>query len=153
MNHITACLDCLQRIRAGVDALKRDPEAALAFRWMNEAMLMQAVHYRLSSEHSRRWTQTPAGLALERPFRKPRYSDSNRRWYPFQLAFILMNIPGLTNANIADREIVDVIWFPTGGGKTEAYLGLAAFGMLLRRLRNPSHAGTSVLMRYTLSDC
>ena len=150
LNHITACLDCLQRIRAGVDALTRDPEAALAFRWMNEAMLMQAVHYRLSSEHSRRWTQTPAGLALERPFRKPRYSDSNRRWYPFQLAFILMNIPGLTNANIADRKIVDVIWFPTGGGKTEAYLGLAAFGMLLRRLCNPSHAGTSVLMRYTL---
>ena len=113
-------------------------------------MLMQAVHYRLSSEHSRQWTKTPTGLALERPFHKPTYSDSDRRWYPFQLAFILMNIPGLTTPGATDRETVDVIWFPTGGGKTEAYLGLATFGMFLRRLRNPSHAGTSVLMRYTL---
>ena len=148
--HMAACHDCLRRMRAGIETLQRDPDAALAFRWMNEAMLMQAVHYRLSAEHSRQWTQTPTGLALEQPFRRPRYSDSNRRWYPFQLAFVLMNIPGLTIPAGTEREIVDVIWFPTGGGKTEAYLGLAAFSMLLRRLRDPSQGGTSVLMRYTL---
>ena len=149
-HHIADCRDCLRRMRAGIDILRGDSEAALAFRWMNEAMLMQAVHYGLASEHSRQWTSTPTGWALERPFRKPRYSDSDRRWYPFQLAFILMNIKGITTPTDRDREIVDLIWFPTGGGKTEAYLGLAAFSMLLRRLRDPSHGGTSVLMRYTL---
>ena len=51
-----------------------------------------------------------------------------------------------------DREIVDLLFFPTGGGKTEAYLGLAAFTLVLRRLRNPAspRPGLSVLMRYTL---
>jgi hypothetical protein len=73
-------------------------------------------------------------------------------WRPFQLAFILMNLPGIADPKKADREIVDLLFFPTGGGKTEAYLGLAAFTLVLRRLRNQgvSSAGLSVLMRYTL---
>ena len=54
-----------------------------------------------------------------------------------------------------NRETVDLLFFPTGGGKTEAYLGLAAFAMVLRRLRHPGEkrlagAGVSVIMRYTL---
>ena len=73
-------------------------------------------------------------------------------WRPFQLAFVLMNLPGLADPKHPDRKVVDLLFFPTGGGKTEAYLGLAAFGMVLRRLRDPSvqSAGVSVLMRYTL---
>ena len=73
-------------------------------------------------------------------------------WRAFQLAFILLNIEGLANPASADREIVDLLFFPTGGGKTEAYLGLAAFTLVLRRLRNPGRTsgGVSVLMRYTL---
>src|SRR5206468_764656 len=73
-------------------------------------------------------------------------------WRPFQLAFILMNLPGLVGATHTDRELVDLLFFPTGGGKTEAYLGLAAFAILLRRLRDagPTSAGVTVLMRYTL---
>jgi len=73
-------------------------------------------------------------------------------WRPFQLAFILMNLEGIASPTHLDREIVDLLFFPTGGGKTEAYLGLAAFTLVLRRLRNPgvASAGLSVLMRYTL---
>jgi hypothetical protein len=73
-------------------------------------------------------------------------------WRPFQLAFILMNLPGIVNPHHHDRNVVDLLFFPTGGGKTEAYLGLAAFTLVFRRLKNPGYAspGLSVLMRYTL---
>ncbi len=74
------------------------------------------------------------------------------RWHPFQLAFLLMNVRGVVDPSHGDREIVDLLFFPTGGGKTEAYLGLAAFTLVLRRLRHPGveAAGVTVLMRYTL---
>jgi hypothetical protein len=74
------------------------------------------------------------------------------KWRPFQLAFILMNLKGIADPTHADRDVVDLLFFPTGGGKTEAYLGLAAFTLVLRRLTNPgiASAGLSVLMRYTL---
>jgi len=73
-------------------------------------------------------------------------------WRPFQLAFILMSLRGIADPAHVEREIVELLFFPTGGGKTEAYLGLAAFTLILRRLREPgtSSAGVSVLMRYTL---
>ncbi len=58
-------------------------------------------------------------------------------WRPFQLAFLLMNLRGIAEPTHADREVVDLLFFPTGGGKTEAYLGLAAFTLVLRRLRHP----------------
>jgi hypothetical protein len=69
-----------------------------------------------------------------------------------QLAFILLNIAGLSDRKHADREIADLLFFPTGGGKTEAYLGLAAFVITYRRLTGPGvlGAGVAVIMRYTL---
>ena len=74
-------------------------------------------------------------------------------WRPFQLAFLLMNLdPMARPGECPDRDTVDLLFFPTGGGKTEAYLGLAAFTLVLRRLRNQGResGGVSVLMRYTL---
>src|SRR4051794_1111289 len=71
-------------------------------------------------------------------------------WRPFQLAFILQCLDGLVDASHPDREIADLLWFPTGGGKTEAYLGLIAFVVFLRRLRNDVGDGVTVIMRYTL---
>ncbi len=73
-------------------------------------------------------------------------------WRPFQLAFVLMNVAGQVDPTHGERDAVDLIFFPTGGGKTEAYLGLAAFTLILRRLRHPGalSAGITVLMRYTL---
>jgi hypothetical protein len=74
------------------------------------------------------------------------------KWRPFQLAFILLNLSGLQDPLHVDRETVDLLFFPTGGGKTEAYLGLAAWTIAHRRLTNGGKlgAGVAVLMRYSL---
>ena len=95
-----------------------------------------------------------ANRAVERALCK-RLKIDDPRWRAFQLAFILLNLPGLADPTDAHRETVDLLFFPTGGGKTEAYLGLAAFAMVLRRLRRPGEnglagAGVSVIMRYTM---
>ena len=116
------------RIGRGIAALAEDEDALDAFRVANRAVA-RALRQRLGIE-------TP-------------------KWHPFQLAFIMINLPGLVDPNGPDREIVDLLFFPTGGGKTEAYLGLAAFAIVLRRLRHrgkgaKAGAGVSVIMRYTL---
>ncbi|MCY4652650.1 MAG: helicase-related protein [Dehalococcoidia bacterium] len=148
--HMENCRNCLDRMRQGIRLLDEDSEVAYAFRLMNEAMLMQQIHYEIASQHPRTWVERSGRLELESEFETPSHDDPERQWRPFQLAFILMNLKSVADPNCDEREIVDVIWFPTGGGKTEAYLGLSAFTMILRRLRNPAHAGTSILMRYTL---
>ncbi len=148
--HMERCVKCHQRMQDGIQLLKYDRKVALAFRLMNEAMHMQQVHYEISSEMTRSWVSKAGKLRLEKSFERPAYDDPDRSWRPFQLAFILMNLKSICDPHCDERDIVDVIWFPTGGGKTEAYLGLSAFSMLLRRLRDPRHAGTCILMRYTL---
>ena len=122
-----------QRIAKGLDALET-PDVREAFSIANRTMAVAA---------RRRQAQI---------LRKDPASLEAPRWRPFQLAFILMNLGGLSDSANPDRELVDLLFFPTGGGKTEAYLGLAAFTLVLRRLRHPglTSAGVSVLMRYTL---
>lgn len=151
--HLEECRTCLSRIEGGANLLERDVRVRRAFAMMNRAMLMQHAHYRLSSQQVRRWVSAAGSrgsLVPERPYAVPNEADEDRRWRPFQLAFILMNLVSMADPASEERSVVDVIWFPTGGGKTEAYLGLAAYTALLRRLRNPANAGTTILMRYTL---
>jgi hypothetical protein len=92
-----------------------------------------------------------ANRAMARAARRRRPEEAPQ-WRAFQLAFVLMNLAGIADPAHPERGIVDLLFFPTGGGKTEAYLGLAAFTLVLRRLRNPGivSAGVSILMRYTL---
>ena len=120
------------RIERGIAVLGEDGDPLDAFRVANRAVA-NALRHRLRDQ----------------------FEDDPPRWRAFQLAFILLNLPGVANPLDQDRETVDLLFFPTGGGKTEAYFGLAAFTIVLRRLRHSadgglSGAGVSVIMRYTL---
>ena len=140
----------LKRIQVGIQLLTSNPQAAEAFRFANQAMALQRVHTLYVESIRREEGKTLKDLDVEQ----------NRTWYPFQLAFILINLPGLADPLSSERShptqaIADVLWFPTGGGKTEAYLGLTAFTLAMRRLQGQiggydGSAGVAVLMRYTL---
>lgn len=153
--HLVGCRKALQRIRGGIALLESDDTVRRAFVLMNRAMLEQQFHYELSSnpQKQRKWIRKNDSLVLDKPYSPPDFSNipaDRGRWRPFQLAFILMNLRSMSERNSDERQIVDLIWFPTGGGKTEAYLGLTAFTIFWRRLDNPENDGTTALMRYTL---
>lgn len=139
-DHLALARRALDRMRAGRDLLLRDVEALDAFRFANAAMAEQRRHT-ATVLSLRRGESPPADIAVD--------------WRPFQIGFILLCLEGLVDDTSSDRELADLLWFPTGGGKTEAYLGLTAFTLAYRRLRKPTNpfdysCGTSVLMRYTL---
>ena len=120
----------LDRIQKSIDLLKKDSRARLSFCFANRAVWQQ-----------RKW-QT---------------GEENFSWRPFQLAFILMAIESVYDPNSRYRDYADLLWIPTGGGKTEAYLAVMAFSMASRRLKarennsgDMTGAGTAVLTRYTL---
>ncbi|WP_413318043.1 helicase-related protein [Agrococcus sp. 1P02AA] len=117
------------RMRGGIAALE-DPSVALAFSMAMEAMQLQM-----------RQASAAAGVA----------DAPAPAWRPFQLGFLLSALASTVDDTHSDREVVDLIWFPTGGGKTEAYLGLAAVELLLRRIRyGVEGGGTAVITRYTM---
>src|SRR5215217_3185354 len=139
-------------MREGLDYLQRDDTALRAFRLANHAILLQQVH---SRREPRRMLYNNDAQRIEFSERyvdpDPLAPGSGRgSWRAFQIAFLLMNVKSVAEEDDPDRETVELIWFPTGGGKTESYLGLAAFSIFLRRLRDPSDTGVEVLMRYTL---
>jgi hypothetical protein len=141
------------RLRAGIEAVAVGGVVAEAFRFANRAMWLQRVR---SVAVARRRN------APDRPFVELlAESDvpAQRSWRPFQLAFLLVNLPALADPTHPDRRrgdgLVDLLFFPTGGGKTEAYLGLTAFTLAIRRLQGAvggydGSGGMAVLMRYTL---
>jgi hypothetical protein len=169
--NVAKCKTTLNRIQNGVDILcnaKTGSDVLKCFFWMNKAMLWQQQR---SKAKLRKWHKTGSSNNIQ--YNLDGINDSeqvkfsslkdfhdkskfNGRWRPFQLAFILMNIESIINPNSKEREIVDLIWFPTGGGKTEAYLGLTAFSVFYRRIKGrinfdwTLYGGTTVLMRYTL---
>lgn len=127
-DHVAECVSVLDRIRSGIDLLAKDVNVRLAFCFANKSIATQS--------------QWQRGKVLS--------------WRPFQLAFMLMNLPAIRYEDDAFRSHCDLLWIPTGGGKTEAYLGLLAFSYALRRLIERSTgaagegAGVVALSRYTL---
>ncbi len=135
------------RMRDGVQVFASHPDRAKlveAFRLANRAMLIQMRH----SEKDLAGTRHPRSAAPDLPTDYP----SGAQWRPFQIGFFLTTLHGLVEPEHEDRDVVDLIWFPTGGGKTEAYLLVAAFEIFRRRLMDGAKgAGTTVISRYTLS--
>lgn len=144
------CEETLKRLREGISTLGSNDKALHAFRFANQAMALQRVRSMYALRRRRGEKVDLADIDI-RP---------NHSWRPFQLAFILLSISALADPKHPDRSkpvdsIADLLWFPTGGGKTEAYLGVAAFTMAIRRLQGDlggldASRGLSVIMRYTL---
>ena len=144
------CRKVSARLEEGIATLSSNPKALEAFRFANRAMALQRTRSIFALKRRRGETVTPEQFDIPK----------NRSWRPFQLAFVLLSIPALADPLHADRTSVvdalaDLLWFPTGGGKTEAYLGVAAFTMAIRRLQGDlggldASRGLAVIMRYTL---
>ena len=144
------CQEIHTRLQQGIDTLRADEKALTAFRFANRAMATQRVRsqYALAMRRGEDVTIDKFDVL------------KNRSWRPFQLAFLLLSIPSLADPSHPDRvqpveAYADLLWFPTGGGKTEAYLGVAAFTMAIRRMQGnlgefDSSRGLAVIMRYTL---
>lgn len=130
--NIEKCRNSCKRIKQAGELINNDKTVEQAFKLANKAMFEQ---YKSQCRCKK----------IE--------PDNDRKWYPFQLAFFLQELVSIADPTSQDRSLVDLLWFPTGGGKTEAYLGISAFTILLRRLRltdNVKEDGTTILMRYTL---
>lgn len=160
---IKQCHEASQRILEGVKIISSDPIAGKAFQFMNKVMLIQ-----------RTCSDNAIKNIKDNSFNPPILENASGTWRLFQIGFILMNIKsflsekneakGIEGKDIDEeeirksREIADLLWFPTGGGKTEAYLGIIAFSIATRRLSAKKNQGfpdiqsygVSVLMRYTL---
>lgn len=160
----------IERIEKGISLLKNE-KIFDSFKLSNLAMLMQMNN----GKEIRKTSRNGDNLIFDKPFynsfEKLKYSsideltqsarniwldNSNHvafkksKWRGFQIAFLLQSLNSIVDKESKDRSTVDLIWFPTGGGKTEAYLGVAAFSMLYRRTLNPKDKGVDVIMRYTL---
>jgi len=128
-HNLENCKEASRRIRDGVSHLRSNDDAWRAFTLANAAMDKQSR------------------------FEVKRDRKGPLVWRPFQLAYFLLVVAGLSNPNDSSRDSVDLLWFPTGGGKTEAYLALTAYQIFLRRFqsaRRRKEGGVDVLMRYTL---
>ncbi len=126
--HLDECRKALARMRGGVDLLRTDGPELLAFRLANRALWQQ-------NEWKRKRDSRIGPLV----------------WRPFQMAFVLLCMASAGDREHTDRGVMDLLWFPTGGGKTEAYLLLTAYTIFLRRQQGgPETEGVTVLMRYTL---
>lgn len=127
-DNLKKCRESCERIKVAGELIDKDKTIERAFKLANKAMYLQR---RKQLEIKKK----------EEPI----------EWYPFQLAFFLQEIPSIALPNSDERKLVDLLWFPTGGGKTEAYLGIAAFTIFLRRLKYGTDGnGVAVFMRYTL---
>ena len=146
--HLRGCERALARMKSGLEFV-RTGKARRAFQLANEAILLQQLRTRRTARPT---VLDGVRFRVEEPLEIPDWRTAQDRgsWRPFQIAFLLCAVESTADPVHPERDTVELIWFPTGGGKTEAYLGLAAFAIFFRRLQDPGDYGVEVLMRYTL---
>ena len=151
---IVKCQDALRRMNEGITLIENDKKVFQAFLFMNQAMYLQRSITAYAHDCGR---GIPCSLSdYMKDIPEKNLKQDHSEWRPFQIAFILLNLLGIVNPESDDRKIVDLLYFPTGGGKTEAYLGLIAFTVAYRRLTASEEndyrkdGGVTVFLRYTL---
>ena len=151
---IDKCNDANRRMNAGIDLIENNDKVYQAFVFMNQAMYLQRSITAFSKDYGNGIPCSLRDYMTDMP-EKGRKKDHSE-WRPFQIAFVLLNLYGIMDGESSERNIVDLLYFPTGGGKTEAYLGLIAFTIAYRRLTASDETdyekdgGVTVFLRYTL---
>ena len=153
--NLKGCREACERMRNGIGILGKDDRAWDAFQLANRAMFMQRIQLAIQKKYPATFPDenelSDALKNIDYRIADTIYTDDEYAWRPFQLAFMLLDVVSVTDDSSADRSMVDLIWFPTGGGKTEAYLGLTAMTIFYRRFHHLEESGgTTVIMRYTL---
>ena len=157
LNNIKKCRTIQARMQRGIELLETNSMAFHAFQLANTAIYLQMFqnqwHFSKKKDGFEPFEIIENPQLSYQEYATKDYPDPNNtpRWRPFQLAFILQCLPSFIDENSNDRNLVDLLYFPTGGGKTEAYLALSAFLIFWRRLNYPdSYGGVNIIIRYTL---
>ncbi len=150
--NINKCEIALERMMQGISFIKNDKKALKAFQLTNEAILTQQLRSSIPKRQAY-WDDEKHTVFFPDEYIEPDLNAVSKRkgnWRPFQIAFLLCSLKSSVDEEDNSREDVELIFFPTGGGKTEAYLALSAFTSFYRRLSDPENDGVQVIMRYTL---
>jgi hypothetical protein len=157
--NIQRCEEDYKRIKNNIIEFLNDSEKIKVFRLMNTAMFMQLWHSKSNNQEQvvRDREELSFDYYKTKALDTTIFNGVNAAWRPFQLAFILLNLDGVFQSKDDPKwkkrnELVDLVWFPTGGGKTESYLGIIALVALNRRLTlaNGKGNGVAAIIRYTL---
>jgi hypothetical protein len=154
--NIQKCKEIHQRIVKGIQLLSQDNNAYKSFQLANTAIYIQMFQseWHFIKKDGYEVFERNGNLQLSfNDYANATFPNGKQEptWRPFQLAFILQCIPSFIEENSIDKDLVDLLYFPTGGGKTEAYLAVSAFLIFWRRLTFPKqYDGVNIIIRYTL---
>lgn len=156
LQNVAKCEQIYKRISNGIELLSENENALRAFQLANTAIYLQmfqtAQHFTKKKEGFEVWERNEVLQHKFEDYATLKF-PSNRvpEWRPFQLAFILQCIASFVDENSNEKELIDLLYFPTGGGKTEAYLAVSAFLIFWRRINYiQSYDGVNIIIRYTL---
>ena len=155
--NVQKCKNINERIKVGIELLRTNKNALRAFQLANTAIYVQMFnnekYFNSKKDGYEAWEQNEFLPMSYNEYERAAYPNKNRlpSWRPFQLAFILQCLPSFIEDKSPDKDLVDLLYFPTGGGKTEAYLAVSAFLIFWRRLQyHKEYGGVNIIIRYTL---
>lgn len=156
LKNIAKCEQIYKRISNGIKLLSENENALRAFQLANTAIYLQmfqtAQHFNKEKEGFEVWERNEILQHNFQDYATLEFPSSRvPEWRPFQLAFILQCLASFVDENSTEKELIDLLYFPTGGGKTEAYLAVSAFLIFWRRIQHSdSYDGVNIIIRYTL---